>query len=219
MKTDFHPRALRTEFYLPTEVGPERLLVVLHGLGDSSKGFRFLPQMLKIPGLHYLLVNAPDEYFTGFSWFDLYGDAESGVRRSRDLVASVLDEALSVGWAAEDIGLFGFSQGCLMALDAACRYPQALGAIVGVSGFTAFQEEYPEKLSPAARQQKILVTHGTHDPLLPLEVTQGQVMALKGMGLQVKWKVYEKDHTIEPRQEVDDIRSFLQKHLVQRKAF
>ena len=48
----------------------ERLLLVMHGLGDSLEGYRFLPELLKIPGLHYLLVNAPDSYFTGYSWLD-----------------------------------------------------------------------------------------------------------------------------------------------------
>ncbi len=56
--------------YLPARESVEnpRLLVVMHGLGDSLEGFRFLPDILKIPGLNYLLVNAPDAYFTGSSW-------------------------------------------------------------------------------------------------------------------------------------------------------
>lgn len=202
--------------YLPSResVEKERLLIVMHGLGDSLEGFRFLPDALKIPGLHYLLVNAPDAYFTGYSWFDIYGDMKKGIIRSRDLVFAVLDDLTEQGWKPEHVGVLGFSQGCLMALDTACRYPKTLGAIVGISGFVGLLEEYPEKLSPVARSQKILVTHGTVDSMLPFEQTQRQVQALKGMGLSIEWKVYEKDHTIDPYREVADIRSFLQRYLM-----
>ena len=90
----------------------ERLLLVMHGLGDSLEGYRFLPELLKIPGLHYLLVNAPDSYFTGYSWFDIYsGDMKKGILRSRDLLFGVMDELDSQGFPAEHVGVFGFSQG------------------------------------------------------------------------------------------------------------
>jgi phospholipase/carboxylesterase len=203
--------------YLPCKEAHEneRLLLVMHGLGDSLEGFRFLPDMLRIPGLNYLLVNAPDTYFTGFSWFDIFGgDMKRGITRSRDLLFRTVEDLEAHGWDPKHLGVLGFSQGCLMTLDLACRYPKTLGAFVGISGFVGGLNEYPEKLSPVARTQKILVTHGTADPMLPLTETQAQVAALKGMGLQIDWKVYEKEHTIDPRKEVAQIREFLVRNLM-----
>jgi len=203
--------------YLPAKEVTEndRLLLVLHGLGDSLEGFRFLPEMLRIPGLNYLLVNAPDSYFTGFSWFDIYGgDRNRGIIRSRDLLFRTLEDLEAQGWNPAHVGVLGFSQGCLMALDLACRYPKTLGAVVGISGFVGMLNEYPEKLSPVARNQKILVTHGTADPMLALTETQTQITALKGMGLGIDWRVYEKEHTIDPRKEVAHIREFLVRALM-----
>ena len=101
-----------------------------------------------------------------------------------------------------------------MALDLACRYPKPLGAVVGVSGYVGMLNEYPEKLSPAARSQRILVTHGTMDPLLPLPQTEQQIRALQGMGLSIDWKVYEKEHTIDSSRELPDIRNFLVRNLM-----
>jgi phospholipase/carboxylesterase len=193
----------------------ERVLLVMHGLGDSLDGYRVMPELLRIPRLHYLLVNAPDPYFTGYSWFDIYGgDMKPGIRRSRDALVATVDDLADQGWAPEHVGVLGFSQGCLMALDLACRYPKPLGGIVGISGFVGMLEEYPEKLSPAARAQKILVTHGTRDPMLPLADTEKQIRALQGMGLSIEWKVYDKEHTIEPYKEVADIRNFLMRTLM-----
>ncbi|RZA05621.1 MAG: hypothetical protein EOP11_12395, partial [Proteobacteria bacterium] len=157
--------------YLPSRIpGPDRLLVVLHGLGDSLEGFKFLPEVLQIPGLNYLLINAPDPYFTGYSWYEINAAMqvmESGVVRSRGLLFQLIKEIKHHGFPPEHVGVLGFSQGCLMALDLACRFPEKLGAFVGISGYASHLAEYPEKLSPAARSQTILVTHGTEDELLP----------------------------------------------------
>jgi phospholipase/carboxylesterase len=125
-----------------------------------------------------------------------------------------MDELEQQGWLAEHVGVFGFSQGCLMALDLACRYPKTLGAVVGISGYVGLLNEYPEKLSPAAGTQKILVTHGTMDQMLPIAETKSHIQALKGMGLAIEWKTYDKDHTIEPYREVQDIRTFLVRNLL-----
>ena len=44
-----------------------------------------MPEALNLPWLNYLLVNAPDEYFGGFSWFDYPHDMKPGILRSRKL--------------------------------------------------------------------------------------------------------------------------------------
>lgn len=207
-------RSLHAEHIPAFSHGPRRLMLVMHGLGDSLEGYRFLPEYLKVPGLEYLLVNAPDQYFTGFSWFDIYGNLRTGIIRSRGLLFDLLGELKEQGWKMEDVGVFGFSQGCLMALDLACRYPEKFGCVIGVSGFVEFLEEYPEKFSAVAREQKIMATHGTLDSMLPYHKTRTQIQALQGMGLSINWKEYSKDHTIDPQQEVNDIRKFILKNLV-----
>lgn len=207
---------LFTHRYLPAaEPGPGpggKLLVVFHGLGDSLHGFTWLPQALKLPGLSYLLVNAPDDYYGGFSWFDFQADPVPGILRSRGLIAGLLDELAGQGIATRDIFLFGFSQGCLMAMDAALRSPLPLGGMVGVSGWVGFLEEYPAALSPAARERKYLVTHGLQDPLLPYAQTAAQCKRLLGLGLDIDFRTYAKEHTMLP-EEIADIRDWLQARL------
>lgn len=212
--------ALFEHKYFPAKTpGPrEKLMVVFHGLGDSLHGFTWMPQELRLDSLAYLLVNAPDDYYGGFSWFDFtgggadMGPAIAGIKRSRALIQKLLGELESQGLAAEDIFLFGFSQGCLMALDAGLRYGKLLGGIVGVSGWLAFQEEYPAAFSPVARDQEFLVTHGLRDPLLPFRTTEAQAAFLKAQGIKVTFQRYDKDHTILP-EELRDIRAWLQQRL------
>ena len=62
---------LDTEFIAATEKSSRRLMIVLHGLGDSMEGYRWWPEAMQLPWLNYLLVNAPDPYYGGFAWYDL----------------------------------------------------------------------------------------------------------------------------------------------------
>ena len=100
-----------------------------------------------------------------------------------------------------------------MAVDLACRYPAAFASVVGVSGFVGLMEDYPEKFSPVARNQKLLITHGTEDPLLPIDAARKEFEKLKGMGMQIDWREYDKVHTLDPYAEAEDIRRFLAKTL------
>ena len=71
-----HP-VLTTELLRAVDPNARRLMVVLHGLGDSLDGYRWLPEALDLPAMNYLLVNAPDPYFSGLSWYAFPGDARA----------------------------------------------------------------------------------------------------------------------------------------------
>jgi phospholipase/carboxylesterase len=208
--------ALFQHKYIParTPGASEKVLVVLHGLGDSLNGFTWMPQELRLDSLSYLLLNAPDDYYGGFSWFDFtaggtdMGPAIAGIHRSRKLIRQLVDELMAQGVKSQDILLFGFSQGCLMALDAGLRADVVLGGVCGVSGWLAFAEEYPAAFSAVAAQQEFLVTHGLRDPLLPFRRSQAQMTQLKALGIRVEFREYDKDHTILP-EELKDIRNWL----------
>ena len=51
---------LTTDLIPSANPASRRLVVVLHGLGDSMAGWRWLPEAMRLPELNYLLVNAPD---------------------------------------------------------------------------------------------------------------------------------------------------------------
>src|SRR2546426_11986039 len=98
---------LDTELVPAVETNSRRLMVVLHGLGDSIEGYRWLPTALRLPWLNYLLVNAPDSYFGGVAWDDFSGDAGTGGERRRGLLFELLGEERKRGLAGEQTMLFG----------------------------------------------------------------------------------------------------------------
>jgi phospholipase/carboxylesterase len=211
--TDKHA-PLDTLFIPAEDKASRRLWVMLHGLGDSVEGYRWMRQVFALPWMNYLLVNAPDEYYGGFSWFEFSEDGNPdvmrpGVERSRKLLFQLLDAQRAAGFPTEQTILGGFSQGCLMSLDVAARYPHKLAGVVGISGYVCEAERVVKELSPVAKEQKFLVTHGTFDPLLPLEGTRAQIQLLQKAGLDIRWHEFRKEHTIAGQPEVDLIREFV----------
>jgi phospholipase/carboxylesterase len=198
-----------TRDLIPAREKSTSLLVVLHGLGDSMEGYRDVPQMLRIPWLNYLLVNAPDPYFGGYSWYDYAGDAAPGVVRSRGLLTQLLDAQRPM-FPSEETIVFGFSQGCLMTLETGLRYQHKLAGLIGISGYLHDEKALINDLSPVAREVPILWTHGFSDPLIPFAEVKAQMEAMKNAGLQIDWREYPKPHTFHP-QEFEVIRDFIVK--------
>jgi phospholipase/carboxylesterase len=201
---------LDTEFYPARKGDSKALMIVLHGLGDSTAGYHWVPGALDLPWMNYLLVNAPDPYYGGFSWFDFAGDFRPGVERSRKLLFELLDDQRAKGFPTRETTLFGFSQGCLMTIDVGLRYPHVFAGLVGISGFVFEPQELLRELSPAARDQRLLVTHGTADTMVPLQQTESAIKLLKSAGISVEWHVLKKDHTIAGQEEIDIIRRFIE---------
>jgi len=162
-----------------------------------------------MPAMNYLLVNAPDTYFGGYSWYDFAGDPDPGVRRSRGLLFDLLDSLWLAGYVAERTTVFGFSQGSLMALEVGVRYPQGLAGVIGVSGYVHRPEDLVRGKSSCAQAQRFLLTHGTLDPLIPLHLVRGQVEFLQRSGLNIFWREFEKAHTIAGEAELGLIRDFV----------
>jgi phospholipase/carboxylesterase len=199
---------LHSELIPAAEKDSRRLMVMLHGLGDSLDGWRWFPEVMNLPWLNYLLVNAPDDYYGGYSWFDLDNMAP-GVQRSRKLLFDLLDDLRAKDYAAEQITFGGFSQGCLMAIETGLHYPHRLAGIVGISGWIYEAEKLLRELSPIARQQRLLMTHGTSDPMIPIDKVRPQIPLLKAGGLSIEWHEFRKAHTVAGEEEIAVIRNFV----------
>src|SRR5271170_2201962 len=200
---------LHTELIPATDKNSRRLMVMLHGLGDSMDGYRWLPEAMNLPWLNYLLVNAPDEYFGGYSWFDYPNNVAPGILLSRKLLFDLLDDLRAKNFPAGQITLGGFSQGSLMTIEVGLRYPHKFAGLVGISGWVFEIENLLKELSPVAREQRLLVTHGLFDPIIPFEPVRGQIQKLKSAGLKAEWREFPKAHTIHGEDEIAVIREFV----------
>ena len=210
-RTPFDPKMLHAELIPAAEKGSSRLMIMMHGLGDSIEGYRGFAAALApdLPWLNFLLVNAPDEYYGGYSWFDFPDNIPPGVVRSRKLLFELLDGLPKKGFPIDQVTLGGFSQGCVMTVDVGLRYPHKLAGLVGLSGWVYEIDGLLKEASPVAKQQRLLMTHGPFDEILPFDEVKKQAQQLKTEGFDVTWREFPKGHTIYGKQEMDVIRDFV----------
>lgn len=182
--------------FIPSKKPSDKLMLVLHGKGDSLRPFRHFNDELKVPEMNYLLLNAPKKFLDGYSW---YGDPpyeRAGVLKIREKLLQLLEDLEAQGWKSENIFLFGFSQGCLVSADLGLNYPKKLGGIVGISGYFHFHPRWRQQLSSDARKTPWVFTHGHKDDVLKIEETRHGVSKLRDAGLEVEWVELDKDHVL-----------------------
>lgn len=182
--------------FIPSKIPSKKLMILLHGRGDSAKGLTWLPQFLGFDEMNYLLLDAPYEYFGGCSWYDLPPNQLIGIAHSSSLLADILDELFEEEYDASQSFLFGFSQGALLTFEFGARYEKALAGYIAVSGYIYDADTLLEEMNPSLKDANWLVTHGSSDEVLPYEVTKAQIETLQVEGFHIEFQSYDKAHTM-----------------------
>jgi len=183
--------------FIPAKVPSKKLMIILHGRGDSSEGFRGLPPLLDIDTMNYLLLDAPFEYYTGYSWYSLPPNQLPGIKYSSDILTKVLDELFKEEFNAHESFLFGFSQGSLLTFEFGARYHKVLAGYIAVSGYIYDTDKLLEEMNSEVKDSAWLCTHGIYDNVLPFENSAKQVQMLKESDFVVEFKSYNKDHSLD----------------------
>ena len=183
--------------FIPSKVPSKKLMIILHGRGDSSEGFRGFPPFLDIDEMNYLLLDAPFEYFTGLSWYQLPPDQLPGIEYSSKLLKETLDELFQEQFNAHESFLFGFSQGSLLTFEFGARYEKVLAGYIAISGYIYDTDKLVKDMKIDVINSNWLCTHGTYDDVLPYETSKQQVESLQDAGFEIDFKTYKKDHTID----------------------
>ncbi|HWU42554.1 MAG TPA: hypothetical protein VN132_03915 [Bdellovibrio sp.] len=198
--------------FIPAKKKSDYLMIVLHGRGDSIRPFYSFDDEMKLPEMNYLLLNAPRKFLDGYTWYGEPPYQGHGVMKIREKLFDLLNDLENQGWKAENIFLFGFSQGCLISADIGLNYPKKLAGVVGISGYFNFYPRWKNNISVEAKRTPWLFTHGHQDDVLPLEETKYGVSKLKNAGLKVDWVEMEKDHSLK-EEEYPIIRKWVRERL------
>ena len=174
---------------------PDGLVIILHGLGGNSAELVSLSPLLDFGNCYFAFPDAPMPYPhapQGWMWYDLESEDHEGLDDSRDrLKAWIRDITTELNIPLEKTILAGFSQGGAMTLDVGLDLP--LAGLVALSGY--LHHNPPEDLSSAP---PILIMHGTHDPVVPLERAQIARDNLSKRGAMVTYQDFPMDHSICP---------------------
>jgi phospholipase/carboxylesterase len=150
------------------------------------------------------------------AWYDITQDMrrqdEAGIRESASAVEGFLQREIAAGIPAERIVLAGFSQGGAITLHTGLRYPQRLAGLLALSTYLPLPERYAVEARPERKDTPILMCHGQHDPMLPLQLGAWSRDALQEGGYSVDWREYPMQHNV-CAEEIADIGAWLRARL------
>jgi predicted esterase len=183
----------KTFVYVPRSVaGPAPVVLLLHGAGQRADDF--LKQFTKEADKTGAILVVPQA--ASGSW-TLKPDGAGGADFGADPAA--IDAALSALFAKAPVdpahvAVLGFSDGASYALSLGLSNPQLFKGIAALSPGTVW-------LPPAVdKTQRIYITHGRHDDMLPLaNVRDNIVPGLQKAGLNVQVSWHGGEHEVDPR--------------------
>ena len=187
-------RALQSD-RVPAVSGETRSAVVfLHGYGANGADLLSLAQVLgeHLPDTMFLAPDAPEACAgapMGYQWFPIPwidGSSEEESRQgmwqaARDLDAFLTGLMVDEDLMPEQIALFGFSQGTMMALQVAPRREDALAAVVAFSGRLLESELLADEVQS---RPPVLLVHGDQDDVVPPQSLPAAAEALQAAGFE-----------------------------------
>jgi len=188
-------RELETSRAGPSKGQGRRMVVLLHGYGADANDLLGLagPLGSHLPDTVFLAPNAPARNSVnplGYQWFpipwiDGSSDEEAfaDMERAADDLNAWLDRAIAQeSIPAENVILFGFSQGAMMSLHVVPRRSDRIAGIVAISGRLLV----PERLSAeAVSKPPVLLAHGDRDEVVPPQSMREARAALLATGFEV----------------------------------
>ena len=169
--------------YRPTEAAPIALL--LHGAGRSAS--EMVTPIRPFADTTGLVLVAPDS--RGSTWDAINGDYFDDV--------NFIDRALGFAFSrvradATRVRIAGFSDGGTYSLSLGLINGDFFSRVVGISpGFVAD--------GPRFGKPKIFITHGTRDPVLPIESTSRVIVpALRALAYEVEYTEFDGGHGTTP---------------------
>ena len=190
----------------PRSVTPPKLIVLLlHGFGSSGTDMISLAHQWQ-QALHdtlFLAPHAPQRCAigVGYQWWGLSGFSRAalaaGATSAAPAINSFIDRKLAqYGLTEADLALVGFSQGTMMALHIGLRRPRAVAAVVGYSGMlTETAGIDPDDI----QKPRVLLVHGTADPVVPIAALHLAESELKRLRVDVTTHIsYGVAHSVDP---------------------
>ncbi|MEO0390343.1 MAG: alpha/beta fold hydrolase [Pseudomonadota bacterium] len=187
-------RVLKAERRAPVSGDVRSVVVFLHGYGANGADLLGLADPLgeHLPDTLFVAPDAPETIPmmpTGYQWFPIpWIDGSSEDEAERGMEAAVADlnaflDALMVDEDVlpEQVVLFGFSQGTMMALHVAPRREDPVAGIVAFSGRLLRPELLVDE---AISRPPVLLVHGDADDVVPPQSLPEAAEALQEAGWQ-----------------------------------
>ncbi|SEO44219.1 phospholipase/carboxylesterase [Salinihabitans flavidus] len=187
-------RVLNTQRKEPVSGSKRSVVIFLHGYGANGQDLMGLADPLSehLPDTLFLAPDAPEACAGapfGFQWFPIpwidgssEEEAEMGMRAAVNDLNAFLDAVMvDEDVLPEQVVLFGFSQGTMMALHVAPRREDEVAGVVGFSGRILAPELLRDEV---VSRPPILLVHGDADEMVPPQSLPEAAEALQEAGFR-----------------------------------
>jgi phospholipase/carboxylesterase len=190
----------------PSSGQPEGLLVLHHGRGTDERDLLPLADVFDADRrLHVVTPRAPLRLqgSPGYHWYLVprvgHPDPQT-FEAARSALAELHDELWELtGVTPERTVLGGFSMGTVMSYATALSADRpAPAGIMALSGFVPTVEGWEPQLA-GRESTKVLISHGSFDPVIAVDFARGARDLLRGAGFEVDYREFEGAHNIDPR--------------------
>lgn len=188
---------------------PEAPTVILfHGFGANMHDLAGLQDILTPEGqqLNWIFPNGPYSVPTGPDWdgrawwplqlSKLPNDWSDITPAELPLIQPLLDDffkSLNRPWSQIILG--GFSQGAMLATDLYLNAPETPLGLISFSGSLIRKNVWIEKIKNRANE-KVFLSHGEQDPVLPIRGTQALMELMKKNQLVTEFVPFRGQHEI-----------------------
>ena len=177
---------------------PQQAIILCHGYGGDGKDIstlainwqRFLPDAI------FLCPNAPEICTInpqGFQWFDLTSEKEEIILEksisAEESLSKFLDQVIdNFQLNSSNLGLVGFSQGCMIGIQVALKKKEQINCLLGYSGKVINQKHLSDNINS---KPKIFLMHGANDTIVPPTHLLEAKEYLKKNGIKIKSKMFK----------------------------
>lgn len=206
-------------------------VIIMHGLGDSAEGWKFLSDMLhqqrQFQSVNFIFPNAPvkplsiagGQYVS--QWFDIYEMGNPNARQDEDSywdnvkkINNLIENEINSGIDSSKIVVGGFSQGACLSLGIAATFEKKLAGILCLSGFFSMKKGLSTKLVDTNKSTEIYHGHGDMDPVINIEYARLTANYFKELGFtNYTLKEFVGMGHSSCNEELQDITNFLIKNL------
>ncbi|WP_017443852.1 alpha/beta hydrolase [Gayadomonas joobiniege] len=201
----------------------KKLVVWMHGLGDSGHGFAPIVPQLKLSstlGVRFVFPHAPQRAVTinnGLSmpaWYDIKNiDFASrvdmaGVSESASSLIQLIETQLAeYQLTYQDLVIAGFSQGGVMTYHLAHLIQEPCAGLLALSCYSATPEPV-KPLNKNVLNTPVMAMHGRADNVVPFELGKAAAEKMQSAGFTVTWHDYAMQHNVCPQQ-IEQISTWL----------